>query len=91
MSAPSRFIGGWYNGITGEDRLNDIDECWNDDVSEHLAIALQQAMAAYKYGNIAHGDEIMSDSKNLWDIGLVGCGDITVKMSEISKKFQDLQ
>ena len=32
----------------------------------------------------------MSDSKQLWDIALAGCGDITKKMSEISKQIQDL-
>ena len=90
FSASSRFIAGWYQSITGENRMNDIDECWNDDVSEHLSIALNEAIAAYEYGNIARGDKIMSDSKNLWDIGLAGCGDITVKISEISKKFKDL-
>ena len=44
-------------------------------------------MAAYKIGDKAHGDQIMNDSKELWDKALKGCGDITNKMSDISKKM----
>ena len=40
LSAPSRFIEGWYQSLTGENRMNDIDECWNADEQEHLSIAL---------------------------------------------------
>ena len=44
-------------------------------------------MAAYKIGDKTHGDEIMNDSKKLWDKALAECGDITKNMSDISKKL----
>ena len=67
--------------------------CWNSviDNQERLAEDLNLAMAAYKIGDYAHGDEIMNDSKELWDEALKGCGDIAKNMSDISKKMEELQ
>ena len=28
-SAPTKFVGGWYEGITGEDKMREINMCWN--------------------------------------------------------------
>ena len=57
--------------------MHDIDECWNGDVVEYLEIDLYFTMTDYKNGYITNGDKYMSDSKELWDTALAGCGDIS--------------
>ena len=87
--APAQFAAGWFDGISHEDKRDDLYKCYskNDDLTN----ALYDAMEAYIAGDSKTGDKLMKESKLLWDTALAGCGEIAKRMSYLSDEMDKIQ
>ena len=70
--APAWFTAGWYDGITDENFINVIFNCYQPD--NDLTNALFDAMEAQIAGDTASGDALMAKTKPLYKKALSGCG-----------------
>ena len=80
----------FYFGLTDKHENDTIKECWNSNLDAQLSPELDKAMEAYKASDIATGNKIMLDTKNMWEAAIAGCGEIADYMAEMSKRFKDL-
>ena len=86
--APAQFTAGWYYGISGKDKRDEIVECYKP--NDKLTNFLYEAFEEYIAGNKMAGDAYLAKTKPLYRRALSDCGNLSEHMHEWSQKMDDL-
>ena len=88
-SAPAKWIAGWWQGVSGQDKRDYIATCFTENAD--LTNTMFEAFDAYLKGDSATGDEKMAETKPLFEVALKGCSETNAEMDKVAKKFEELR
>ena len=89
-TAPAQYMAGWFYGVSQEDDRDEIMQCFKQ--SDDLTNKLYDAMEAFASGDHKSGDEMITETKALFEAAVQGCPkDLLGKMYAIHNRYDALK